>query len=53
MIEMSALLEDLHDPTGRAEQQLNRFFASVRGALQIISKEVREIAAESPPMPTR
>lgn len=47
MIELNDKLEALHDPTGRAEEQVNRFIASVRHALNHMIQEIREIAAEN------
>lgn len=46
MIELDEMIEELHDPTGRAEAQVNRFILSVRTALGQIIREAREIASE-------
>ncbi len=43
MLELDDMLEELHDTTGRAETQVNRFLASVRSAIQQVRSEVREI----------
>lgn len=54
MIELDEILEALHDPTGRAEEQVSRFLATVRTALNQTIAEIRQIAAEtaSPPNQT-
>ena len=51
MLELDEMLEDLHDPTGRADQQVSRFIDTVRTALRNMRLEVRQIAAEAAPPP--
>lgn len=46
MIELDEMLEDLHDPTGRAETQVNQFIQSVRSALNQVIREIQDIARE-------
>lgn len=47
MLELEDLLEELHDATGRAGGQVERFVASVRGALLQVRKEILQIAGEA------
>jgi len=49
MIELDEMLEDLHDPTGRAEAQVERFLASVRSTLVHTVAEIRAIAGKEGP----
>ncbi len=49
MLELDEMLEDLHDPTGRADQQVSRFIETVRTALRSMRLEVRQIATEKGP----
>jgi hypothetical protein len=44
-LELDGLLDDLHDPTGRAEAHVTRFIASVRAALATLHQRVGRIAA--------
>jgi len=46
MLELDDLLEDLHDPTGRAGDQVARFLASVRTALTRMRQEISAIGGE-------
>lgn len=41
VLELDDLLEDLHDPTGRAQQQVDRFIAKVRESLKQLHAELR------------
>lgn len=41
-LEIDELLEDLHDPTGRAEAQVTRFLESVRRALHQLRQRARD-----------
>ncbi len=45
-LELDGLLEDLHDPTGRAEAHVTRFIASVRAALIALRHRIKRVAAE-------
>lgn len=47
MIELNEKLEAMHDPTGRAEDHVNRFLASVRATLNQTILEIKQIVAES------
>lgn len=46
MVELEDMLEALHDPTGRASEQVAKFLESVKSALLHVSQEIRQIAAE-------
>lgn len=46
MLELDDLLEDLHDPTGRAEQHVAHFIDRVRATLHELHHEARNIARE-------
>ena len=43
MIELDGLLEDLHGPRERAEEQVDRFVNNVRQAMQRMRAEIRQI----------
>lgn len=46
IVETGDLLADLHDPTGRASEQVERFLDSVRTSIREMVSEIRLIAAE-------
>jgi hypothetical protein len=46
MVELDELTERLHDPTGRAGVQVERFVESVKSALSQVAREIRAIAQE-------
>ncbi|MFN0136007.1 MAG: hypothetical protein ACKVS9_07800 [Phycisphaerae bacterium] len=46
VVELDELMDDLHDPTGRAAAQVTKFIESVRSALRHIVREIREIREE-------
>lgn len=50
-LELDGLLDDLHDPTGRAEAHVTRFIASVRAALITLRQRIRRVSAERHPAP--
>lgn len=47
IVETGDLLADLHDPTGRASAQVERFLDSVRASIREMVTEIRQIAVES------
>lgn len=47
IVETGDLLAELHDPTGRAGQQVERFLDTVRTSIREMVAEIRQIAAES------
>lgn len=46
VVELDELMDDLHDPTGRAAERVTRFIESVRAALRHVVTEIRAIHAE-------
>jgi hypothetical protein len=46
LLELETYLDDLHDPEGRTELQLDRFVGTVRTALTQLRREIRAITAE-------
>lgn len=46
ILELEDLIEELHDPTGRATEQLDRFLAAVRHALRETIREAQQIQQE-------
>ena len=53
MLTLTALLEDLHDPTGRAEAHVDQFFSNIRSILTHLRHEIETIQSEPhvPPNP--
>jgi hypothetical protein len=51
LLELETYLEDLDDPQGRAEAQLDRFIGTVRTALWQLRKEVESIRQQRQPHP--
>ena len=51
VLELDDLLEDLHDPTGRAQQQVDQFLRKVRKSLQQLHAELRRAARGRGPTP--
>lgn len=47
ILELDTYLDEIHDPTGRAEAQVDRFLASVRAALTQMQAEMRAIQEEA------
>ena len=48
LLELETLLEEVHDASGRAEAQVDRFLASVRSALAQMRREIHTIRTERP-----
>ncbi|MGE0481305.1 MAG: hypothetical protein AB7Q17_12615 [Phycisphaerae bacterium] len=48
ILELETLIEDLHDSSGRATAQLDRFLDAVRRGLAATRQELREIEREDP-----
>jgi hypothetical protein len=46
ILELDTYLDEIHDPTGRAEAQVDRFLTSVRAALAQMQGEIRAIQSE-------
>jgi len=46
MIELDCLLQDLHDPSGKADEHVGRFVDNVRNALNHIRRDIRTIQKE-------
>jgi hypothetical protein len=46
LLDLETYLDDLHDPDGRTEMQLDRFVGTVRTALTQLRREIRAITAE-------
>ena len=51
MLTLNTLLEDLHDPTGRAEAHVDQFFSNIRSALLHLRHEIETIQSEPHPPP--
>ncbi|HOO18476.1 MAG TPA: hypothetical protein PLU99_15395 [Phycisphaerae bacterium] len=45
LLDLETYLDDLHDPEGRTEMQLDRFIGTVRVALRQLRQEIRAITA--------
>lgn len=48
MVELDELLEELHDNTGQAKSQVDRFLHRVRASLRVIALEARAVSNENP-----
>ncbi|MBU0641415.1 MAG: hypothetical protein KKB50_21350 [Planctomycetes bacterium] len=46
MLELETLLDDLHDPSGRTQDQVDRFLASVRSTLDHMRRGIRAVQEE-------
>ncbi|MFH1746934.1 MAG: hypothetical protein ABIG44_07800 [Planctomycetota bacterium] len=46
LLELETYIEDLNDPKGQAQVQLDRFIGTVRGALTQLRREIRAIQTE-------